>query len=133
LSSGLEKVVKHVIMAKRSARMVVAICSSHASHPKFWQRMLTVLEGKLTAAWRTEQGFVKLTLADRQAVLVQQGMEMYCVAVERLAEVGIWVAGTTMEAMVYEKEAEKVWRLAQEVLKGMQSCYQRPVHPVRER
>lgn len=121
--AALEDRMKHLILAKRTARMALAVCSSHTQHPRIWLRLIKVLHGKLSECLTVHKAFVKLSPADQTAAMQRKEMSVYLAAMQQIAECALWVSASSTEAMVNETDSDAVWKLAKEIMHHMASTW----------
>jgi len=115
-SASLDTQLKYVITAKRYARMTIAICSTHENYPKQWLQVLQVAVGKVKEGNDIVARFKKMNETDRNAVVSHLKMSEYALGLLAIAEIGLWVSASCMEAMVHEKIAEEVFTVCQDLL-----------------
>eukprot|EP00981_Chlorochromonas_danica_P008152 scaffold2028_cov181-Ochromonas_danica.AAC.30 len=122
-NASLEEQMRHCLLAKRSARVILAICSSHRDHPKIWQRLSEALSSKLISYKQVHASFDKLVAADQKAVLESNEMQQYLQAIKQIAECSLWVSATMQEGFIQEEESRTLWKHAQQVLRQLSSFW----------
>jgi hypothetical protein len=118
---SLELRMKYHVLLKRSARMIMAITSSHRQHVQAWKQCLDTLQKLLTEQdrhWTTIFGKKStLSAADKHFLAnSSEAKRKYLDPLIASCEMALWMSATCQESLVHEEEARKLWRLAQPLL-----------------
>lgn len=118
---SLEVRMKYHALAKRSARMIIAITSSHRQHVTAWKQCLDVLHGLVveqSSIWSSTFGkHAKLSGEDKKSLLLaKETRQKFVDPLIAICEMSLWLSATCQESLVHEEDARSLWRLAQPLL-----------------
>jgi hypothetical protein len=118
---SMELRMKYHVLVKRSARMIMAITSSHRQHVPAWKHCLEILQKLLTEQdrhWTTTFGKKSaLSATDKRALAnSSEARRKYLDPLIASCEMALWMSATCQESLVYEEEARRLWRLSQPLL-----------------
>ena len=115
-SAPIDMRMRFYIAARRSARLAVAISSTHPQHPQYWAQLLRCVLEQIKEATMVLANFRTLRSSDRSAVRSHPRMQAYGRALAAVAEVGLSVAASCLEAMVHEKRAGEIFSSCADIL-----------------
>lgn len=118
---SLELTMKYHVLAKRSARMVMAIMSSHRQHVTAWKQaldMFTKMIQEQDRVWQSVFGSTAtLSKVEQQALATaQETRQKFIDPLVAMCETALWLSATCQESLVHEEEARRLWRVAQPLL-----------------
>jgi hypothetical protein len=102
--------VKFALLAKRCIRLGTAISTTHTSLPASWLRLLTAVANTLSEAAKSVEAFSRLSAEDQKAVRASEKMRAFVDGAQAVAEAGVWVAASCLEALVHDELAGRVVR-----------------------
>mmetsp|Transcript_15731 Transcript_15731/g.26376 ORF Transcript_15731/g.26376 Transcript_15731/m.26376 type:complete len:230 (-) Transcript_15731:113-802(-) len=109
--------LRHCIIAKRSARMILSLCSTHSHYPQQWLKMLQVVANRVKEGNNMIYRFDQLSKADQMGIRTDLKISEYSRGLVSIAEVGIWIATSCIEAFAHEQIAMNVLASCQELIK----------------
>jgi hypothetical protein len=116
-TAALDVQLKHYVVAKRCARMVLAVSSTHDEYPNQWVQILDIVVRKVREGNDVVSRFQGLGASDRNALISHLKVSEYAQALVAMCEIGLWVAASCLEAMVHETIAQEVYFVCQDLLK----------------
>ena len=103
VAGGLDDRVRRSVAARRACRLVTAVCTTHTQHPRYWRQLLTRVSGMLQEASAALEQYRALPAADQSAAAADARLQALASAAARVAELGLWVAATCVEAVCVDR------------------------------
>ena len=95
---GIQIKVRQAVAAKRAIRVVIALCTTHTQHVQYWQLLLVQVSSMIQKAAGVLDRFKALSSSDQTVAVNSQQLKIFALSSIRIAEVGLWVAATCLEA-----------------------------------
>ena len=90
--------VRDAVAAKRAIRVIIALCTTHTQHVQYWQLLLSQISSMIQKAAGVLDRFKALSSSDQTVAANSQQLKIFALSSVRIAEVGLWVAATCLEA-----------------------------------
>ena len=101
-NAPMEERMQFYASALRSIRIITAIYTSHSDHPKMWNDSLAYISSYISSSSNIFQSFQSLDSEDRIKVLKHDNMDTYVNGIISMAEVGLWISASCIEAFLDE-------------------------------
>jgi len=102
-AGGLGDRVRSAVAARRTCRLVTALCTTHTQHPRYWRQLLKHVAGMLHEAAGALERYRALPAADQATAAADARLQALADAGARVAELGLWVAATCKEAACVDR------------------------------
>jgi hypothetical protein len=100
---GLAERIRGGVAAKRSVRLITALCTTHTLYPRYWRQLLDQVSTMLQQAAGAVDRYKALPQSDLPALRHSTKLQTLAIASARVAEVGLWVAATCLEVACADK------------------------------
>lgn len=109
--------LKFHVKAKRSVRLIMMLLTTHINYPTYWTKILKhIISEFQDIAELKFQEYLNLSESDQRIILNSDSMQQYIRGLLKLAEVGMCVSSSCVDAMVKEPLALEAARIIQEFL-----------------
>lgn len=99
-NAPMEERMQFYASALRSIRIITAIYTSHSDHPKMWKESLEYISSYISSSINIFTKFQSLDIDDRAKVLKHDHVDNYLKGIISMAEVGLWISATCLEAFI---------------------------------
>ena len=98
LAEEVQIKVRQAVAAKRAIRVTIALCTTHTQHVQYWQLLLAQISSMIQKAAGVLDRFKSLSSSDQTVAANSEQLKIFALSAVRIAEVGLWVAATCLEA-----------------------------------
>ena len=115
--------MKFFVIAKRSAKMLKLINTTHQKYPNYWLIIIKKLNDRILEGIEFLSKFKSLNDKDQQVIKSHIKMMDYINNIVKLAELGFYVSASCFEAMVHEKESNDLFNLCVTILSTIEPLF----------
>jgi hypothetical protein len=108
--SGKEDLAASVLtslLATRSLRIIIAICTTHSKYPQYWLQLLNHISSTVQNCTNILEEFKRLDKKDKDILSKNSNLKSFIDGSFQIAELSVWIFASCIETMCHEDLAKR--------------------------
>lgn len=115
--------MKYFVVAKRSAKMIATVCTSHLQRPPQWMKLVSSVQQTVQQGIDMLTSYSKLSPHEQSAIKTHSKMSEYLEGILAIVEAGLLISVSCVEAMEHEAVAKNVFATCHLLLSEVQKYF----------
>jgi hypothetical protein len=99
---GSSESVLTSLLATRSLRIIIAICTTHSKYPQYWLQLLNHISSTVQNCTNILEEFKRLDKKDKDILLKNSNLRCFIDGSFQIAELSVWICASCTESMCHE-------------------------------